>query len=492
MHVLVILLIGTVLLADQGVFFNVVPNDNWMWLAPTVAFVPPLVCLAIEMVLIRRAIQAAADGQRVLLKAASRRLRMIQWLSVVCSVVAILGMGWLELIRAQIGNVIWFDELLAIVPALILICLSWIVQWPLERLVREALIIRRLDEGMPIHPVPSRSTYLLVQIRSQLLIVLMPAVVVLLGVEMAEAVVQGTFAEETALWLGPIATGCVAIVCILLAPLGVVLAVGARPLPAGPLRDSMEAIIEDAGVRVRNVMLWPTGHSMLNGAVIGFIPRLRYVLLTDGLIETLSHGELRAVMAHEVGHLKFRHLPWTLAVLLGLIGLVAQLFDWAVPFVYDLLVNMGFTSETAASSIQSVGTVAVFVIAFVVYGWVSRRFERQADSSAACQLSHSEPDSDSRTPSESVTPQGAGLMCGALESVAVLNGLDPGRNTWRHGSIRWRQQYLLRLIGQPVRGLKIDAQIRVIKLVSALALAILVGLAVFDTALMETIFGSEG
>ena len=181
MHILVILLIAAVLLADQGVQFNLVPAEGWQWVVPAVAFLPPLICLLIEMVLIRRAVRSASTGQRTVIQDASRRLRFIQWLSVLCSVVALLGMGWLELLRAQVGDLIWLDELLAIVPALILVCLTWFVQWPLERLVREALIIRRLDQGMPIHPVPTRSAYLLVQIRSQLLIILMPAIVVLLG-----------------------------------------------------------------------------------------------------------------------------------------------------------------------------------------------------------------------------------------------------------------------------------------------------------------------
>ena len=254
----------------------------------------------------------------------------------------------------------------------------------------------------------------------------------------------------------------------------------------------MESVIEGAGVHVRNIMLWPTGHTMLNGAVIGFLPRLRYVLLTDGLLETLSLGELRAVMAHEVGHLKYRHLPWTLAVLMGLIGLVAQIFDWIVPYVYDLLLNMGFDPESVSNGIQSVGTVAVFLVAFLVYGWVSRRFERQADAAAACELSSVDPSLPVSSGGKSITPQGAGLMCGALESVAVLNGLDPERNTWRHGSIRWRQNYLLRLIGQPVNKLKIDAQVRLIKLVTAIALAILIGLSLVDVVLYDSVVGSQG
>ena len=226
----------------------------------------------------------------------------------------------------------------------------------------------------------------------------------------------------------------------------------------------------------------------MNGAVIGFLPRLRYVLLTDGLLETLSAGELRAVMAHEVGHLKYRHLPRTLAVLLGLIWISAQFFDWIVPPLYELLYEYGMASESVASTIQSTGTVMVLVVTFVAYGWVSRRFERQADAAAACELSASEEQEEgAQEAGEVVTARGAGLMCAALESVAVLNGLDPQRNTWRHGSIRWRQQNLLRVIGQPVDQLQIDAHVRTIKMVTVITLAILVVLSVIDASMYDSV-----
>ena len=64
-------------------------------------------------------------------------------------------------------------------------------------------------------------------------------------------------------------------------------------------------------------------------------------------------------------------------------------------------------------------------------------------------------------------------MCAALESVAVMNGLDPRRHTWRHGSIRWRQNRLLALVGRSTRSLPVDRQVRAVKLGVGAALVLL-------------------
>lgn len=484
MHLLVIFLIAAVLFADQGLGPVFTVPEGWRWLVPVVAYVPPLVCLLFEFILIRRTLDETTGGITTTLIKASWRLRLIQCVAVGCSVIALVGMGWLEILRESIGDMIVIDEIVAVIPALVLICLTWVVQWPLERVIREAQVMRRFDQGLPVHPVPTRAAYVLLQVRTHLLVILIPAVMVLVGAEIVNSVVYRVAPAETAAWLAPIATGIVAVLLILLAPIGVVLAIGARPLPEGTLRTSMQAIIEARNVRVRNIMLWPTGGTMLNGAVIGFLPRIRYVLLTDGLLETLSLDELRAVMAHEVGHLRFRHLQWTCAVLLGLVWLLALAFEWIVMPVHEFLVAVGMDAEGAASGIQTFGSIAVFVGAFAAYGWVSRRFERQADVAAACDLSG--PDERPDHPSSStVTPRAAALMCGALESVAILNGLDPERNTLRHGSIRWRQKYLLRSIGQPIDKLQIDALVRSIKAVTAITLAFLVLFSIADIALFE-------
>ena len=186
MQLLVLLLIISVLIADSGLGSRVEPADAWSWAPLLVAIVPTLLGLLLELVLVRRTLAQASRGAMDSILRASARLRLLQWIAVLSTVFAVIGMGWLELLRATLGDLVVIDEVLAILPALALICLLWIVQWPVERMLREAVVMRRLDRGLPVHPVPTAGRHLLVQARANLLVVLVPAVFVLACVESAE------------------------------------------------------------------------------------------------------------------------------------------------------------------------------------------------------------------------------------------------------------------------------------------------------------------
>ena len=433
--------------------------------------------MLLELVLVRRTLAQASRGAMGSILRAGARLRLLQWIAVVSTMFAVIGMGWLELLRATIGDLVVIDELLAILPALALICLLWIVQWPVERMLREAVVMRRLDRGLPVHPVPTASRHLLVQARANLLVVLVPAVFVLACVESAEGLVPLLLPDGAPESLSFFIVGVVAIAALVLSPFGVVLAVDAGPMPKGPMRDSLQSILDDAGVRVRDIRLWPSGGTLLNGAVIGFLPRLRFVLLTDGLVENMPEEEVRAVMAHEVGHLRHRHLPWTMAVLVGLIWLIGQLLEWLAEPTYRFLEGYGHGGQSLVDAIEWGAMAVLLVGVFIGFGWVSRRFELQADAFAAVRLSARD---DVAPEQDTVDSHGAGSMCAALESVARMNGLNPRRHTWRHGSIRWRQLRLQGLVGRSTLALPVDREVLAIKLTVAVTMVLLGFMALKD------------
>ncbi|MED5506868.1 MAG: M48 family metalloprotease, partial [Planctomycetota bacterium] len=354
MQVLVLLLLAAVMLADQGLGASWSAESIPPWLPPLVAFLPPVACVVLEYVLIRRTLRLAVGGSPASILRAGTRLRVLQWIVVGCSVVSLAGLGWLELVRAATGDVVVLDELLSILPALFLLAMLWWVQWPLERLLRESLLIRRLDEGLPVHPVPSAAGYVLWQFRTHLLLVLVPVLMILALVESAELAVS---LLRPGSGIAPVAAGAAGLLGIVLAPFTMRLAVGAVPLADGPVRRAMEQVLREAGVRVRDILVWPTGTSMLNGAVIGVFPATRFVLLTDGLLELLSLDQVRAVMAHEAGHLRHRHLPWTAAMLFALVALVGQLVEWIVNPVFRLALETGADPGRLQSAFELVAVV---------------------------------------------------------------------------------------------------------------------------------------
>jgi predicted Zn-dependent protease len=106
---------------------------------------------------------------------------------------------------------------------------------------------------------------------------------------------------------------------------------------------------------------------VINAAVLGALPRFRYVLVTDALLTTLDEDEIEAVFAHEAGHARRGHVLLFLGFtsVLGFIGFV--------PGIADFLL-----SPLAAFPLLRL-IVLLGVWLGVVFGWISRRFEQEAD-----------------------------------------------------------------------------------------------------------------
>ena len=85
-------------------------------------------------------------------------------------------------------------------------------------------------------------------------------------------------------------------------------ALRARPLPP----DQRERLLDLArclGVRVRDIRSFPgRGQKVANALQIGLLPRLRYVLVSDHLLDHMTEREVDSVLAHELGHARGHHL----------------------------------------------------------------------------------------------------------------------------------------------------------------------------------------
>ena len=158
-----------------------------------------------------------------------------------------------------------------------------------------------------------------------------------------------------------------------------------EPLPPGPLRDELEWIAGQAGVPLRDILVWRTDGQMVNAAVAGFTPWLRYVFLTDGLLAQLTSCEVAAVVRHEVAHVRRRH------VLLRVLVLLVPLASWmavkawwpgAGSAVEHQLASWG-ASPQWQQSLLAPALVAVY--AFLMLGWLARRLEHDADAWAGVQ-----------------------------------------------------------------------------------------------------------
>src|SRR5208282_5508295 len=150
-----------------------------------------------------------------------------------------------------------------------------------------------------------------------------------------------------------------------------------EPLPDSPLRRRLETICDRYRIRFRDVLLWRTSYQVGNAAVMGLFRQTRYVLLTDLLVETMSDEQIEAVFAHELGHVVHRHVIWLVATATGILFLVggpgAAIMD-------RLAERWPQLPDSVQWAVWGAAGLGVFAAAF---GYVSRKFERQADVFAA-------------------------------------------------------------------------------------------------------------
>jgi len=199
-----------------------------------------------------------------------------------------------------------------------------------------------------------------------------------------------------------------------------------KPLEAGPLRRRLEAFSQRVGFRTREILVWPTHRQIPNAAIIGLFPAARYVMMTDGLIEALDEDELESVFAHEVGHAAHHHLLQLLLLSVAYILVAPRLMALLPSFLW---------SNAASAIVAQLGMMLLYWGG--VFGWISWKFERQADVFGA-----------TTTATQRDDPDGSSFIS-ALERLAAITGTPREKSGWRHPSIASRTEYLHRYLTDP-------------------------------------------
>ena len=353
---------------------------------------------------------------------------------------------------------------------------TYATTWSVEKRLRESSLMRALDGMAPLHPMPSRSAFVLMQARAGLVPMLVP---LLVPIVMSEALRALALRFDPDLAEPARFTGALAgtVLLFVMVPLLVPPLLGLRRLAPGPMRDDLEELAKGAGVGVREIWVWPTEGLIANAAVMGAIPGLRCVMLSDCLLECMPREQVRAVMAHELGHVVRRHLPWMLVVIIGCWTLAGAMVTPIAQFIYERAVSE--SSEASVAGITQAAALArdacVLGLGLVAFGFASRRFERQADTYAVQLLSAGAPtQSETGVVATGVVATGAAVdaMAGALGTVALLNNVAPTRSSWRHGSIAWRQDYLRTLTGSDCDAMSIDRLVVAMRWIAAAVIGV--------------------
>ena len=367
----------------------------------------------------------------------SQLRRLIGLAHFALSIAAIaLGWGWVVNERFQPAP---FAELLVPLPYLVGVFLAWILHYDAERTLHRATL-------GPTAPFWSRGGHFINRLRPYLLLVLLPATLFA-----AQQSFMRYFPEsgrsEVLQWLmlalGP--------VLFLLMPLIAKPALGFKSMPPGRHRERLEATARRLASAAPISCSGPPTAPSPTPWCSASSRRRRYVVFTDRLLDELDDDELDAVFGHEIGHVRHGHLLYYAAFLMlsmmlifvciGGLTMIGQEEKWITP-------------EQAESVWLATFSAAFAGYLFLVFGFMSRKCERQADLFGVRTVA------STRTEGH---PQAAGVyaMTRALDKVALLNGLENSYGdgaastakrlrqriiSWQHGSIADRLEFLYRTL----------------------------------------------
>jgi STE24 endopeptidase len=156
------------------------------------------------------------------------------------------------------------------------------------------------------------------------------------------------------------------------------------PMPAGPLRDELLLMAARDGLPVREVLVADASRrtTALNAYVSGF-GATRRIVVHDTLLREAPAGEVRSVVAHELGHAKHRDPEG--GTLLGAIGAAAAVVALYLVGHWDALLRRAgvdaIGSPRAIGLVLAVGAL-VGLVTGPLQGLVSRRVEARADRHA--------------------------------------------------------------------------------------------------------------
>lgn len=206
---------------------------------------------------------------------------------------------------------------------------------------------------------------------------------------------------------------------------------GCRPLRDERLRAHIRSLERRSGTRFSQIYIWNLGGAnLINAAAVGLFPPFRYLFLSRGLLDTMPPEELDAVIGHELGHARHRHLAFFLLVTVAVLG------------VFHVVLET-FRLGVAEHFLLTLGSLIVYIR--LVYGWCSLRFERQADLFAAELLGSPWP------------------MIRALERIALLFGNIRTAPSWHHYSIAERVRFLMTIERHPDVGPTHHRRVRLLR-----------------------------
>lgn len=372
------------------------PTDTNLWLTIGLLCCLPS-ALAILICVIQRQTKPQSSSEQNDLENIER-LSIFIWLA--ATIWICFGTNW-GMLTASISASATISTIIFLLPILVSISLLWIV---LSLAMESKLEWENWSKGI-------QRVWLLVKL--QLLTILVPLGILMLAKDLvnfewvASQSAEGSQIMSSAnLQFIVLPTMIFAIVCLM--PKILCWILPTRSISETTLGRQLLVLAKESETPIHEIRIWHTGNRVLNGLVVGLLPIGRKILLTDRLIHLMDADQIAAVFLHEIGHAKRNHM---------LIRFLAA----SVPMLggYMALSMIGF-GELLAVVVSMIG-------AAIVFGWVARSLEFDADQFASMQLTR---------------------LCGSnqtyIQALEIIRADEPksDRFSWLHPTVSLRIQRL--------------------------------------------------
>lgn len=240
-------------------------------------------------------------------------------------------------------------------------------------------------------------------------------------------IAPNSFAENLLITLLLIAFMTIAIIFL---PLLIIVIWQCKRLKDPVLEARLEALCQRANFKHAGFRIWTVMEGLFTAAIIGVVGKFRYVMFTQKLLDRLSPNAIEAILAHEIGHSRHKHLLLYPLILFGMI-IAATLFTSLInePLAHYLAQQNAENPSLIWKVLATLASFIPFIIMMALYfrfvfGYFSRLFERQADLHVF----------ELKVPPE--------YLVESLDELATASGNIHLIPNWHHYSIQERIDYI--------------------------------------------------
>jgi STE24 endopeptidase len=195
---------------------------------------------------------------------------------------------------------------------------------------------------------------------------------------------MGRIGPTFRIWFGLISSFLVLFITLFYTSLLLPLFNTLTPLPDGELKTTIEAFASKINFPLDNILVMDgSKRSAKANAFFSGIGKKKKIVLYDTLIKNHTHAELVAVLAHEVGHYKKKHVVWSFILSIVQIFFMLYILSLMV-FNENLSLALGGTQMTLHLNLVAFGILFAPMSGLIglLMSIYSRKNEFEADAYA--------------------------------------------------------------------------------------------------------------